>query len=88
MLVAIFLVTIGGRLVALSGATGGPFSLFGEVYGNFAFGEDIPDSHTVQAGTSVLLGHTWQVDVRGGIGIVDNVPDWLFGAGLAFRLPH
>jgi hypothetical protein len=74
--------------VALSGAVGGPFSLFGEVYGNFAFGEDIPDSHTIQVGTTILLSRTWQVDVRGGIGMVDNVPDWLFGTGLAFRIPH
>jgi hypothetical protein len=74
--------------VALSGGVGGPFSLFGEVYGNFAFGQDVPDSHTVQVGTTVLLGRTWQVDVRGGIGMVDNVPDWLAGAGLAFRIPR
>jgi hypothetical protein len=74
--------------VALGGAAGGPFSLFGEVYGNFAFGQDVPDSHTVQVGTTILLGRTWQVDVRGGIGMVDNVPDWLAGAGLAFRVPH
>ena len=74
--------------VALSGAVGGPFSLFGEVYGNFAFGQDVPDSHTVQVGTTILLGRTWQVDVRGGVGMVDNVPDWLAGAGLAFRVPY
>jgi hypothetical protein len=74
--------------VALSGAAGGPFSLFGEVYGNFAFGQDVPDSHTVQVGTTILLSRTWQIDVRGGIGMVDNVPDWLAGAGLAFRLPR
>ena len=74
--------------VALSGAVGGPFSLFGEVYGNFAFGQDVPDSHTIQVGTTILLSRTFQVDVRGGIGMVDNVPDWLFGAGLAFRVPR
>jgi hypothetical protein len=74
--------------VALSGGVGGPFSLFGEVYGNFAFGEDIPDSHTVQVGTTVVLSRTFQLDVRGGIGMVDNVPDWLFGTGLAFRVPR
>jgi hypothetical protein len=74
--------------VALSGAAGGPFSLFAEVYGNLAFGENVPDSHSFQVGTTVLLSRTWQVDVRGGIGMVDNVPDWLAGAGFAFRVPR
>ena len=36
---------------------------------------------------SPLLSPLFQVDVRGGIGIVENVPDCLFGAGLAFRVP-
>ena len=74
--------------VALSGGVGGPVSLFGEVYGKIAFGQDVPDSHTVQVGTTILLSQLWQVDVRGGIGMVDNVPDWLFGTGLAFRVPR
>ena len=74
--------------VALSGAVGGPFSLFGEVYGNFDFGQGFPDSHTFQVGTTILLSRVFQIDVRGGIGMVDNVPDWLFGAGLAFRVPR
>ena len=74
--------------VALSGAAGGSFSLFAEVYGNFASGQNVPDSHTFQLGAIVLLSRTWQIDVRGGIGMVDNVPDWLFGAGFAFRVPR
>jgi hypothetical protein len=74
--------------VALGAAVGGIFTLFGEAYGNFDVGENVPNSHSLQVGTTVLLGRTWQVDVRGGIGFVDNVPDWLFGAGMAFRLPH
>ena len=74
--------------VALSGGIGGPFTLFGEVYGNFDFGQGFPDSHTFQAGTTILLSRVFQIDVRGGIGMVDNVPDWLFGAGLAFRVPR
>jgi hypothetical protein len=73
---------------ALSGGVGGPLSLFGEVYGKIDFGKDVPDSHTVQVGTTILLNRLWQVDVRGGIGMVDDVPDWLAGAGLAFRLPY
>ena len=74
--------------VALSEALGGRVSLFGELYGALAFSTDIPDSHTFQAGATVLLTSTLQVDVRGGVGIVDSVPDWLFGAGLAVRVPH
>ncbi len=73
--------------IAMSGALGGPWSLFGEVYGNFDFGSDSSDSHTVQAGTTVLLGRTFQLDVRVGYGLVSGVPDWLAGAGLAFRIP-
>ena len=73
--------------VALSGAVGGPVSLFGEVYGAADFGEGVPDRHTYHTGVTVLLNRNLQVDVRGGLGLVDNVPDWLAGVGLAFRLP-
>jgi hypothetical protein len=73
--------------VALGRGVGDAFTLFGEVYGNFDFGQGFPDSHTFQVGTTILLSPLFQVDVRGGIGIVENVPDWLFGAGLAFRVP-
>jgi hypothetical protein len=74
--------------VALGRGVGDAFTLFGEVYGNFDFGQGFPDSHTFQVGTTILLSPLFQVDVRGGIGMVDNVPDWLAGAGLAFRVPH
>jgi hypothetical protein len=74
--------------VALAAAAGGRVSLFGEVYGAFAFGEDRPDRHAFQAGATVLVTRTFQLDVRAGFGMVDNEPDWLAGAGLAFRLPH
>ena len=73
--------------VALSGATGGPATLFGEIYGAFAFGSGRPDRHNVQAGATILLNSRFQIDFRGGLGLVDNEPDWLLGAGLAFRLP-
>jgi len=35
----------------------------------------------------VLLTQNFQIDLRVGMGMVDNEPDWLVGAGLAFRLP-
>jgi hypothetical protein len=73
---------------ALSGPVGGPFSLFGELYGAFAFDPDRPSRHSVQAGTTILLNRLFQIDLRGGVGLVANEPDWLFGAGLAFRVPH
>jgi hypothetical protein len=74
--------------VALSGPVGGPFRLFGELYGAFAFGSSRMDRHNFQAGTTILLNRRFQIDIRGGLGLVDNEPDWLVGAGLAFRLPH
>ena len=74
--------------VALSGSAGGPFSIFGELYGAFISGSNLPDRHNLQAGTTILLSRRFQIDFRGGLGLVDNEPDWLVGAGLAFRLPH
>jgi hypothetical protein len=74
--------------VALSGSVGGPFSLFGEFFGAFTFGSNLPDRHSFQAGTTILLSPRFQIDIRGGLGLVEGVPDWLIGAGLAFRVPH
>jgi hypothetical protein len=74
--------------VALSGPISGPLSLFGEIFGVVASGRGRPDSHTFQAGALLLVKPNSQLDIRGGIGLVDNVPKWLVGAGLAFRLPH
>jgi uncharacterized protein YciU (UPF0263 family) len=61
--------------------------VFGEAYGAIVFGDELPDRHAVQAGATVLLDRNAQFDIRGGLGMVDNVPDWLAGVGLAFRLP-
>jgi len=74
--------------VALSGWVGGPFSLFGELFGAFPFGSKLLDRHSFQAGTTILLSPRFQIDLRAGAGLVEGVPDWLVGAGLAFRLPH
>ena len=74
--------------VALSGTAGGKISLFGEVYGAFAFGESLPNRHNFQAGATILLTPTLQIDFRGGFGMVANEPDWLVGAGISFRLPY
>ncbi len=74
--------------VALSGTVGGPFSLFAELFGAFTFDSKLLDRHSFQAGTTILLSPRFQIDIRGGLGLVENEPDWLVGAGLAFRLPH
>jgi hypothetical protein len=74
--------------VALSGSIGGGFSLFGEIYGAFAFGTNRSDSHGFQAGTTILLSPLFQLDIRAGIGQSENENGWLVGAGLAFRVPH
>jgi hypothetical protein len=74
--------------VAMSGSVGGPFSLFGELYGAFTFGSNRQHRHNFQAGTTILLSRLFQIDIRGGVGLVNNEPDWLVGAGLAFRVPH
>jgi hypothetical protein len=74
--------------VALSGAIGGPVTLFGELFGAFVSGSDRSDRHNFQAGTTILLTPLFQVDLRGGLGLVDNEPDCFVGAGLAFRVPQ
>jgi hypothetical protein len=74
--------------VALSGSTGGPVSLFGEFFGAFVSGSDRSNRHNFQTGTTVLLSPLVQIDFRGGVGLVDNEPDWFVGAGFAFRIPH
>ncbi len=74
--------------VALSGSVSGPFSLFGEFFGAFTVGSNLPDRHSFQAGTTILLSPRFQIDLRAGAGLVEGVPGWLVGAGLSFRLPH
>jgi hypothetical protein len=74
--------------VALSGSTGGPATLFVELFGAFVSGSGREDRHSVQAGTTILLGPLFQIDLRGGAGLTDEEPDWFFGTGLAFRVPR
>lgn len=44
---------------------------------------------TYNIGPSFITALTrlFQIDIRGGLGLVDNEPNWLAGAGLAFRVP-
>jgi hypothetical protein len=73
--------------VALGGAVGKPVTVFGEAYGAIVYGEGLTDRHAVQAGATMLLNRIVQFDVRGGLGLVNNVPRRLAGFGFAFRLP-
>ena len=50
--------------MALSGSVGGPFSLFGEFFGAFAFGSNRLDRHDFQAGTEILLSRLFQIDIQ------------------------
>ena len=72
---------------ALSLATGGPVTLFGELYGALLTGSGRDDRHNFQFGGTMLLSNRLQIDLRGGVGLVDQEPDWLVGAGIAYRLP-
>ena len=74
--------------VALSGAAGGSVSIFGELYGAFVSGSNSLDRHNFQTGVTVLTSRRFQIDFRAGLGLVANEPDWMVGAGLAFRLPN
>jgi hypothetical protein len=66
--------------VTLNGAVGGPISVFGEACGAIVQGQGLPDRHSVRMGATVLLDRAFRVDVRGGLGIVGDVPKWLAGA--------
>ena len=58
---------------------------FAELFGAFAL-NGRSDRHSFQAGVTALLSHAVQLDVRAGAGLVHDVPTWLVGAGLSFRL--
>ena len=73
--------------VALSGAVTGTVNIFGELYGAVVSGQGLPDRHSAQAGATVQVNQNIQIDFRGGVGFVNNVPDWLIGVGFAYRLP-
>jgi hypothetical protein len=47
----------------------------------------VTDRPTDCASPEMVPRKSLQIDVRGGLGLVDTVPDWLAGVGLAFRLP-
>lgn len=54
----------------------------------FILGGDFWDKIRALFVHGVPVTRTFQLDVRAGVGMVDNEPDWLAGAGLAFRPAH
>ena len=71
----------------LTGALTGGSSWFVELFGGFLSGQN-SDEHTFQTGATALLTNNFQLDARAGVGLVENVPDWLVGVGLSWRLPR
>jgi hypothetical protein len=74
--------------VALSRSVGGGVSLFAEFFGAIAFGSDRSGYLDFKAGTTILLSRRVQIDFRAGVGLSGDDPDWLVGAGFAFRIPR
>lgn len=61
---------------------------FAELYGRFELDADSFDQHSVQAGATVLLANNFQLDARAGASLMNDVPTWLTGFGLGWRLPR
>jgi len=71
--------------VALGAAVGGRASFFAEFYGAWGVSGERLDQHSFQTGMVALLSDNVQIDGRGGVGFVDNVPTWLTGFGISWR---
>ena len=72
-----------------SGSLRGRWGWFAELFGAIALDKShdrCPDRHAIQAGVAALITDVVQLDVRVGVGLVDNVSIWLVGAGVGFRL--
>ena len=72
----------------LSGPVADGAGWFAELFGAFALSDARMDRHSAQAGATYVVGPSFQLDVRAGLGLIENVPDWLVGAGIGVRLPH
>ena len=72
----------------LSGPVADGAGWFAELFGAFALSDARTDRRSAQAGFTYLVGPNFQLDVRAGLGLVENVPDWLVAAGIGVRLPH
>jgi len=62
------------------------FTLFAEFYGALPLSDVRVHRHSFQTGVTALLGSDVQLDARVGLGFVDDVPDWLAGFGVSWRL--
>lgn len=72
--------------LSLGISLGQKLSMFLESYGFLPQGES-PD-HRLDGGFTFLLARNIQIDVSGGIGLMEASPDYFIGAGVAFRLPR
>ena len=71
---------------AIGAAMSSRFTFFAEFYGAFPLSDTRLHQHSFQTGVTALLGSDAQLDARVGLGLVDNVPAWLTGFGLATRV--
>jgi hypothetical protein len=71
-----------------AGAVTDRLGLFIDVFGAVALSQDRKSRFSYQGGMTYLLTALFQVDVRAGVGLVGNVPDWLVGTGFSFRIPR
>jgi hypothetical protein len=62
--------------------------IFAEAFGTLPLTEEGLSEHLIDGGLTYLLLSNLQLDVKAGIGLVDAADDWLFGAGLVWRVPR
>lgn len=80
----------GERLLSWSASFGfglaESLAAFAELFGEDGAGE--PAAHSLDGGLTFAAGPHLQLDASGGIGLNEAAPDWLLGAGLAFRFAY
>jgi len=69
-------------------ALGRRAGVFGEAFGTLPLSEEGLSEHLLDGGLTYMLLHNLQLDVKAGIGLVDAADDWLFGAGVVWRVPR
>lgn len=74
---------------AVVGASAAPgVGLFVESYGTLPVSDGGAATHLVDAGVTVLLTPTVQLDGSAGLGLSDTAPDWFVGFGVSLRVPR
>lgn len=62
--------------------------LFSEAFGLFGVGDGRPSWHSLDAGLTLGVGPTVQLDLSAGLGLTDAADDWFVGAGISLRVPR